>query len=119
MFMLSWLLVIPLAIADQVVMTVIVRRQYSDHRSLWESDGKPHGMFWIPKESILWGWFVTYSGGHAFRRLTWNWIISTPAWMANDRNTRRLLWLHRILFPAFWICIALPFAIAFLTTSKQ
>jgi hypothetical protein len=111
----SWLLAIPLAIADQTVMTVIVRRQYFGQRSLWESDGKPHGMFWIPKESILWGWFVTYSGAHAFRRLTWNWLISTPAWIAKDRKTRRLLLLHRVLFPAFWICISLPFAIAFLS----
>jgi hypothetical protein len=115
MFTLSWLLVIPLVIADQIVMTVIVRREYLGHRPLWEGDGKPRWIFWIPKESMLWGWFVTYSGAHAFRRLTWDWLISMPAWIAKDRHTRRLLSAHRILFPAFWICILLALATAFLS----
>lgn len=118
MFMLLWLLAIPLAIADQTVMTIIVRREYLSHRSLWESDGKPRGIFWIPKESILWGWFVGYSGAHALRRLTWNWLLFTPAWIAKDRDTRRLLWLHRILFAAFWISITGAFAITFLSSAR-
>ena len=114
-FMTFWLLAIPFVIADQIVMTVIVRREYLGHRPLWEKDGKPRWMFWIPKESMLWGWFVTHSSAHAFRRLTWDWLISTPAWIAKDHNTRRLLSLHRILFPTFWICLLLPVALVFLS----
>lgn len=110
-----WLIAFLLAIADQIVMTVIVRREYMNHRSIWEKDGKPRGVFWIPKESMIGKWYVTYSGAHYFRRLTWDWILSTPAWIAKERATHRLLLLHRVLFPAFWICVAGPFAIALLS----
>ena len=112
MFMMFWLCVIPIAIVDQAVMTVIVHREYLNHRSLWEGDGQPHGMFWIPRESRLWGWFVSYAGAHAFYRLTWKWLVSTPAWITKDRDTHRLLLLHRILFLALGICVVGPFAIA-------
>lgn len=118
MFMLPWLLAIPLAIADQTLMTVIVRLQYLRHKSLWESDGRPRGMFWIPEESMLGGWYVTYSSAHALRRLTWNWLLFTPTWIAKDRDTHRLLWMHRIMFPLIWICIVAPFAIAFIASAR-
>ncbi len=115
MLLVFWLIAVILAVADQIVMTVIVRREYLNHKSIWEKDGKPRGVFWIPKESMIGGWYVTYSGAHYFRRLTWDWILITPVWIAEERDTLRLLWLHGVLFPAFWICVVGPFAIAFLS----
>ena len=115
MFILPWLMLIPLGIADQIVMTLLVHFEYANYRVDWESDGQPHGIFWIPREVVIWRWFVMPSGAHAFRRLTWHWCISTPVWLANDNDARRLLYWHRILFPAFWICLLAPFAVAFIS----
>ena len=115
MLIIFWLFAILVAIADQIVMTVIVRREYFNHRTEWESDGKPRGMFWIPKASMLGGWWVTYSSAHYFRKLAWAWLAFTPKWIADNHHTHRLLWVHRLLFPTFWICIAAPFVIAFLS----
>jgi len=113
MFLLLWLSAIPIALADQVVMTILVRREYRTHRSLWEDDGKPRGIFWIPEESMI-GWHATYSSIHALRSLSWDWLLSTPAWIGKDRHNHFLLLLHRVLMPLLWICIAAPFVIALL-----
>lgn len=114
MFLLLWLFAIPIALADQVVMTILVRREYRTHRSLWEDDGKPRGIFWIPEESMIGGWYVTYSSIHALHSLSWDWFFSTPQWIAKDNHNHLLLLLHRVLMPVVWICIAAPFVIALL-----
>jgi hypothetical protein len=46
------------------------------------------------------------------------WLLFTPAWIEKDRDTRRLLWLHRILFPAFWISLMGPIAIALIASAR-
>ena len=109
MFLLFWLFAIPIAFADQIVMTILVRQEYLNHRSLWQTDGKPRGIFWIPEESMIGGWYVTYSSIHALRSLSWAWLLSTPEWIRKDVGTRRLLFLHRVLMPMLWVCIAGPF----------
>ena len=45
----------PVVFALFFLFDLIVRAEYSDHRSAWEADGQPHGFFWVPRESTLAG----------------------------------------------------------------
>src|SRR5262245_58959237 len=112
MFLLPWLIAIFLAGLDEWVMTLLVRREYKEHRLAWETDGKPRGMFWIPEECKIGRWYITYASGHSAQVVRWKWIFKTPDWMTNDRAASQLLRLHRLLMPAFFGCIIAPFVIA-------
>ena len=59
MLLIPWALAIGLAIADEIVVSMLLRIQYSKFRSSWETDGKPRGIVWIPEESRIGGWYVT------------------------------------------------------------
>ena len=115
MFLLPWLIALALFVLDEWLMTKLVRREYLEHRVLWEEDGKPRPMFWTPPETVLGGWYVTYASGRAFRMLLWRWLFATPGWLRQDDSYRSLLLLHRILVPMAALCVIAPFLIAALT----
>lgn len=93
--------------------SLLLRREYLDHHVVWESDGKPRGMFWVPPECKLGGWYITYASGRAGRVLGMKMLFRTPDWI-EDAETRKLLTLHRILMYAFIVCVLAPFVIALL-----
>jgi hypothetical protein len=115
MFLLPWLIAVALFVVDEWVMTVLVRREYFEHRPMWEADGKPRPMFWVPPETILGGWYVTYGSGRAYRNVLLRWLFATPAWIRKDDSYRSLLLLHRLLVPIAALCVIAPFLFAALT----
>jgi hypothetical protein len=112
MLVLPWFLAILLAAGDELVLSLLLRREYADNRATWESDGKPRGIFWVPPECKLGRWHVTYGSGRAGRVLGLKLLFRTPGWTAQDGETRKLLRLHRILMYAFIVSVVAPFVIA-------
>jgi hypothetical protein len=112
MLVIPWILAIGFAVGDELVMSRLLRREYSNHRPVWESDGKPRGIFWIPPEVRLGGWYITYASGRAGRLLGLKWLFRTPHWIADDAELQKLLRLHRMLMYAFLVSFLAPFVIA-------
>lgn len=50
MFILPWIMLVPFAIADQIVMTLIVHYEYTNYRVDWQSDGRPMGFSGFPEK---------------------------------------------------------------------
>lgn len=78
----------------------IIRLEYKMYRRNWDEDGRPHGFFWIPKESKgLGGWVVKGGSTLARNRLALRYLFSTPEWVRQDKNAKRLLlWLRILVF---------------------
>jgi hypothetical protein len=112
MILIFWLLLIPLALADQGIMTALVRVEYLRHHDRWEKDGNPRGMFWIPPECKIGRFYVTYASFYAFQGLYWRWLFRTPSWVIDERDAHLFLVLHRALVPLIWACAAGPFVLA-------
>ena len=112
MLLAPWALAIGLAIADEIAFSMLLRIQYSKFRSTWEADGKPRGVVWIPEETRIGGWYVTYASGHSGQLARWRWLFRTPGWVMESEDSRSLLRLHRIFLPAFVACAIAPFVIA-------
>ena len=119
MFLVPWVFAIGFAVADEIVVGRLLRREYRDHRIKWEEDGKPRGVIWIPEECKLGGWYVTYSSGHAAQLVRWKWLFKTPEWAGKNNDESLLLRLHRIFLPAFLVCGIAPFVIALVTQSAS
>jgi hypothetical protein len=68
----------------------LVRWQYEHLREQWESDGKPHGIFWSAKESD------GRRSETAKQRLNVVWLFKTPEWIARFPECRRWLSHYRI-----------------------
>lgn len=114
MLVLPWLIAIVFAAFDELVVTLLLRREYADHRLNWEADGKPRSMVWVPDECKIGRWHITYASGRAGFRARLKWLFKTPNWMSEDNEARRLLTFHRILLPAFIVSVLAPFVIAVL-----
>ena len=112
MFLLPWFFAIAFAIADEIVVTMLLRRQYLGFKSAWEADGRPRGIFWIPEEAKIGGWYVTYASGHAGQLARWRWLFKSPDWLSKDVEARPLMLLHRVFLPAFVVCTIAPLVIA-------
>lgn len=112
MFLLPWLFAIGFAIADEIVVGRLLHHQYTNFKSAWEADGKPRGIFWIPEEAKIGGWYLTYASGHAGQLARWRWLFKSPDWMTENIDARPLILLHRIFLPAFLVCGIAPFVIA-------
>ncbi|HKP36939.1 MAG TPA: hypothetical protein VJT71_08770 [Pyrinomonadaceae bacterium] len=112
MLILPWLLAIVLAACDEFVLSRLLRLEYSEHRLIWEADGKPRAIFWIPPECRLGGWYLTYASGRAGRTLGFKMLFRTPAWAAEDPETLKLVRVHRILMYSFLALFLAPFVIA-------
>ena len=55
----------------------IVSAEYRQHRTQWESDGRPGGFFWMPQEGDL--------GGTILRtRMLIFWMFARPKWSRSD-----------------------------------
>jgi len=112
MLVLPWAFAIGLAIADEITFGRLLRIQYSNFRSIWETDGKPRGVLWVPEEARIGRWYVTYASGHAGQLARWRWFFRTPDWAKKTEDSLVLLRWHRIFLPAFVMCAIAPFVIA-------
>jgi len=107
-----WLLAAIAFLVDELIMTRLVRQEYEKHRTAWENDGQPRPMFWIPPETVVGGWYLTYRSGRAFHLAAWRWLFATPEWIRGHRDARSLLIGHRVLMPIAILCLVAPFIIA-------
>ena len=112
MITLPWLLAAIVFLIDQWIMTRLVRREYEEHRALWENDGQPRPMFWIPPETVVGGWFVTYRSGRAFHIVSWRWLFVTHEWIRRNTDARFLLNAHRVLLIIAILSVITPFILA-------
>ena len=112
MLVLPWLFAIGFAIADEIVVGRLLRHLYTNHKSAWEAEGKPRGIFWIPEEAKVGRWYVTYASGHAGQLARWRWLFKSPEWINENADAPALMVLHRIFLSAFWVCAIAPFVMA-------
>ena len=115
MVLFPWIVAIAFALADEIVVSKLLRIQYANFRSEWERDGKPRGIFWIPAEAKIGAWYITYASGHAGQLARWRWLFSSPDWAAEVEEAGLLILLHRIFLPGFVICLIAPVVIAAFT----
>ncbi len=117
MFLVPWFFAILFAISDEIVISLLVRREYTADRSSWEADGKPRGLFWIPPEAKIGRRYVTYTSGHPGQLARWKWLFTNPKWMAQADDAHILMLLHRIFLSAFLLLAIAPFVIAVLVSN--
>jgi hypothetical protein len=112
MITIPWLVAAIAFLVDHLVMTGLIKREYEEHRALWEKDGQPRPMFWVPPETVVGGWYLTYRSGRALHVLAWRWLFSTPEWISKHKDAPSLLFAHRVLVPIALLCAVAPFIIA-------
>jgi hypothetical protein len=94
---------LPVLFASYFLFDGMIRKEYFDHHAQWEADGKPCGIFWVPRESIFLEYgslsLVRLGSSVASQRKFYVWLFLTPAWMQRDNTARRLLfWSRALLF---------------------
>jgi hypothetical protein len=96
----------------------LIRLEHNSYESQWENDGKPRGFFWFPRE--YWknkstGWFSTwksqYKSDWAMQRANLIWLFSTPQWIKDNEQAKKLLKRVRVLV-LIWNC---TFLLAFIS----
>jgi hypothetical protein len=109
LFVLFFVLLAAFLVFDQ-----LVRLEYNVYRSKWEADGKPHGFFWVPPESkALSGWIVKGSSTFARNHRALSWLFSTPEWIQQNANAKRLLYLLRLFVITWNVSILIVLATTF------
>jgi hypothetical protein len=91
----------------QIMFDLLIRHQYRRHRSHWEMDGRPIGMFRVPPGASRW------RGGVARNRCFKRWAFFTPAWVSNDREALTLLLWVRVAFAVLMSVSVGPLVIVF------
>lgn len=76
----------------------LVRVEYQRHRSDWIADGMPHGIFWVPAETVkLGGLLIRGASSLASYRCWIMWLFSTPRWARSNKNTKRAFLQWRLI----------------------
>jgi hypothetical protein len=98
----------PVHFASFFLFDRIVRAEYFDHRSAWETDGQPHGIFWVPQECTLAGGWIIRFGSLVAKHNAWrSWLFSTPGWVRDDGHTRHLFHWWRGLIIGWYAAFVL------------
>lgn len=71
----------------------LLRLQYTEHRELWEADGRPIVTFFHPPE-VGWGPAAAPSQ-FAGMAVLFSWMFSAPEWVRDDERASSLLWWAR------------------------
>jgi hypothetical protein len=81
----------------------LVQYEYNSYKAQWETDGKPRGYFWSPREDwhsqIAKGvsaWKARAASTSAFQKLILTWMFSTPQWTKKEETATRLLKQFRL-----------------------
>jgi hypothetical protein len=105
-FLFGFISVIALVIC-QITFDLLIRHQYIRHRSHWEKDGRPIGMFRVPPGASRW------RGSLARSRCFKRWAFFTPAWVSTDREALTLLLWFRVAFAVLVSVSVGPLVIVF------
>ena len=82
--------------AGFIIIDILIRKEYRENYDLWIRDGKPFGVFWVPKESR--GFFLPkFRSQMARGRILFSWLFSTPLWMKYDKKALLLIKIYRII----------------------
>ena len=81
----------------------LLRAEYEQHRSSWESDGRPAGFFWRAKECDF------LRSRFAYLRVSLSWLVRTPVWAADSPKLKAMLWRHRFAVLAWNIGVVVWF----------
>jgi hypothetical protein len=96
------ILYLPVLFASFFLFDRLIMKEYFDHHTQWERDGKPCGIFWVPRESTFANGslsLVRLGSAVASHRKSYVWLFETPAWMQRDNTALRLLfWWRALLF---------------------
>jgi len=88
-FLLAALLAVVFVIMSFIVFDRLLRIQFSDARSEWESDDCPSGYFWAPPGSKR-------LSPRARGNLLSHWFYHRPAWVSSSAQAARLYGLLRL-----------------------
>lgn len=97
----------------------LVRLQYDEYRSEWEKDGKPSGFFWRPPEWRSQGWLQALHSGLATHRVSFLWLIWTPAWMRETREGMTTARRMRVLALVWNVGIVVVLTLVVLTLTAR
>ena len=112
---LGLILFIPLGITDFIVVDRLIRLEYRNWRQDWQEDGRPHGYFFVPPETrIFGGALVSLRSSRALGTVWIEWLFRTPAWMRQEQGARWLIFLHRCLVFTLWLPFLCLIGLAFL-----
>ena len=72
----------------------LIRLEYVSYREQWEADGRPHSVFWVPRE-CMGPIYVRFGCTQAMSRCSVAWLFKTPEWMRQDeRAIRWVRWMR-------------------------
>ena len=107
-FVLSWLLLLPIVVGAALTYDQLLRIEYSSWREVWERDGRPRGYFWSPPELRTAERLLGMSG-----RMLITWLFRTPNWIRAEPEARVLLQRLKKLEALGLVVIAIAFAVGF------
>jgi hypothetical protein len=90
------------------VLDALLAREHREHIAEWYADGQPVGAMWRPP-NVGSMWADVTRGRLVAVRLTFRWLVETPAWVRGDA---RALMLFRVYRVCSWVwVIGLPIVI--------
>ena len=78
----------------------LVKKLYEEHRRQWETDGRPIGLMWRPKEVSMFSSASDWAG----KKLQSRWVFKTPEWTKRDPVALQWLWQFRLSVAACGFC---------------
>ena len=97
-------------IGIMICVDYLIRFQYKNHRTAWEKDGCPAGIFGFPKFSFYkYIPIPKFSTGIISTIHQKKMLFSTPTWIAQNSSAKRALSLFRIFTLLFYLNIIIPF----------
>lgn len=76
----------------------MIKIQYAEFKDEWEKAGRPHGFFWVPKEST--GRSKVLPKGASTRARTrqfFSWLFRAPEWLTQNSAAKNHLLKVRVL----------------------
>jgi hypothetical protein len=99
------LLTLAFLIGAFIAFDVVVRAGYAGYTDEWEASGSPHGFFWVPDESRGFLGLPALSASSSRNSCMFEWLVSNPSWVSNDRFANAAVWLYRLLFFGWLACV--------------
>ena len=82
----------------------LIRHEFEHHHEQWIADGRPNGFFWGPPGGY------SMDSSLARNRVTRSWLFSTPKWISDSPDMKRVfLQLRTWVFigSAIWLLAAI------------
>jgi hypothetical protein len=75
----------------------VLRFQFENFHTEWETQGKAIGFFWLPEGSSI----ISGSLQRGIRLLSWT--FAGEEWMKNEPTVKRTVWIMRGCIFGFWV----------------